>query len=81
MKLTVNGVDIEIEGAAEVEVDGNTVKIKTREPSFQRYFVPSPFWVQPPPLLPPYITWTDTSGSETITGGCENVTSDPYLVT
>lgn len=63
MKLTVNGVDIEIEGAAEVEVEGKTVKIKTREPS-QPCFVPSPLWVQPLPYTqpprwePPQITWT-----------------------
>ena len=61
MKLTVNGVDIEIEGAAEVVVDGDKVKIKTLEPS-QPCFVPSPFWVEPawrPPSYP--YSWTVTS--------------------
>ncbi len=77
MKLTVNGVEIEIEGTVEVEVDGKTVKIKTREPSFQPYFVPIPFWVQPPPVpqrpyWEPQIAWT-TSGTEGLS------TSDMYV--
>ena len=77
MKLTVNGVNIEIEGAVEVEVDGDKVKIKTREPS-QPWFIPSPFWVQPPPrpMVPycePQITWTTTTRADGNTG---QITSD-----
>ncbi len=84
MKLTVNGVDIEIEGAAEVEVDGDKVKIKTREPS-QPVFIPSPFWVQPrrpywerTPYCDPQITWT-SGGTGSATSSCVNMTCDPHI--
>ena len=80
MKLTVNGVDIEIEGAVEVEVDGNTVKIKTAS---QPYFVPSPFWVEPPRPTPywepdpwrPSTTWITTSDVVTTSSDMLNVSA------
>lgn len=83
MKVTVNGVDIEIEGAVEVEVDGKTVKIKTRE----RIEI-DPWWYPPRtypswPYHPPSWTIAPNTWGETPTGTDYTVptTSATCLVT